>query len=80
MEMLLTFFQSIGSYLSLIRVADVLDVLLIAFLIYKMFSLFKSTQAERIFAGVPHLHRDGVGAFVFGDRAGGQVQLSRRRW
>ena len=28
MEMLLTFFQSIGSYLSLIRVADVLDVLL----------------------------------------------------
>ena len=52
MEMLLTFFQSIGSYLSLIRVADVLDVLLIAFLIYKMFSLFKSTQAERIFAGV----------------------------
>ena len=48
MEMLLTFFQSIGNYLSLIRVADVFDVLLIAFLIYKMFSLFKSTQAERI--------------------------------
>lgn len=52
MEMFLTFFRDIGSYLSLIRVADVLDVAIIAFLLYKVLSLFKSTQAERIFMGV----------------------------
>lgn len=52
MEMILSFFRDIGSYLALIRVADVLDVAIIAFLLYKVLSLFKSTQAERIFTGV----------------------------
>ena len=52
MEAILGFFQDIGSYLALIRIADVLDVAIIAFLLYKVLSLFKSTQAERIFFGV----------------------------
>ena len=52
MEAILGFFQDIGNYLALIRVADVLDVAIIAFLLYKVLSLFKSTQAERIFMGV----------------------------
>ena len=52
MEMILGFFRDIGSYLALIRVADVLDIAIIAFLLYKLLSLFKSTQAERIFFGV----------------------------
>ena len=52
MEAILGFFQDIGSYIALIRVADVLDIAIIAFLLYKLLSLFKSTQAERIFFGV----------------------------
>ena len=52
MEMILGFFRDIGSYIALIRVADVLDIAIIAFLLYKLLSLFKSTQAERIFFGV----------------------------
>jgi len=44
--------ESIGKYLSLIRVADIVDVIIIAFLVYKILGLVFATQAENILKGV----------------------------
>lgn len=52
MESLWSILEDIGRYLLLIRPSDILDVAIMAFLIYRMTSLVKSTQAGNIFKGV----------------------------
>ncbi len=52
MDSVLSVIEGIGRYLLLIRPSDILDVAIMAFLIYKILSLFKSTQAGNIFKGV----------------------------
>ena len=52
METVLAFLEKIGNYLVLVRVTDVLDVVIIAFLVYKLLDLVKSTRAENILKGV----------------------------
>lgn len=52
MESVLALLESVGRYLSLIRIADVVDVAIIAFLIYKIIGLVSSTRAENILKGV----------------------------
>lgn len=52
MEKVLAFLESIGNYLLLIRVSDVLDIVIIAFLVYNLLRVVKSTRAENILKGV----------------------------
>lgn len=52
MEKVLLFLEDAGKYLALIRVADVVDVIIIAFLVFKLLSLVRSTQTENILKGV----------------------------
>ena len=52
METVLAFLEKIGNYLVLVRFTDVLDVVIIAFLVYKLLDLVKSTRAENILKGV----------------------------
>ena len=44
--------EKIGNYLLLVRFTDILDVIIIAFLVYKLLDLVKSTRAENILKGV----------------------------
>ena len=52
MEKVLAFLKGIGNYLLLIRVTDVLDIVIIAFLVYNLLRVVKSTRAENILKGV----------------------------
>ena len=52
MDSVISVIEGIWRYLLLIRLSDVLDVAIMAFLIYRVLSLFKSTQAGNIFKGV----------------------------
>lgn len=52
METVLAFLEKIGNYLLLVRFTDILDVIIIAFLVYKLLNLVKSTRAENILKGV----------------------------
>ena len=52
MEKVLAFLESIGNYLLMIRVSDVLDIVIIAFLVYNLLRMVKSTRAENILKGV----------------------------
>lgn len=52
MESVLSVFESIGRYLSLIRIADVVDVAIMAFVVYKIISLMKRTRVGNIVKGV----------------------------
>ena len=52
MESLMAIMENIGRYLSLIRVADVVDVAIIAFLVYKSLGVVHSTRAENILKGI----------------------------
>lgn len=52
METFLTVIENIGRYLSLIQITDIIDVAIIAFLVYKLLSLVKSTRAANILKGV----------------------------
>ena len=52
METVLAFLEKIGNYLVLVRFSDILDVVIIAFLVYKLLDLVKSTRAENILKGV----------------------------
>ena len=52
MNSILSVLENIGRYLVLIRPADLIDMALIAFLVYKILSLVKSTRAENILKGV----------------------------
>ena len=52
METVLAFLEKIGNYLLLVRFTDILDVIIIAFLVYKLPDLVKSTRAENILKGV----------------------------
>ena len=40
-----------SSFLSLIRITDIIDIALIAFIAYKLFSLLKNTRAEQVMKG-----------------------------
>ncbi|MBQ0038230.1 MAG: diadenylate cyclase CdaA [Clostridiales bacterium] len=52
MNSVLLVLQNIWKYLTLIRPTNVLDVAIIAYLVYKLLSLVKSTRAESILKGV----------------------------
>ena len=52
MEKVLALLENIGSYLLLIRISDVLDIAIIAFLVYSLLRMVKSTRAENILKGV----------------------------
>ena len=52
MESVITVVENIGKYLSLIRVADVVDMIIIAFLVYKILGVVTSTRAENILKGI----------------------------
>lgn len=52
MESVITIVENIGKYLSLIRVADVVDMIIIAFLVYKILGLVTSTRSENILKGI----------------------------
>ena len=52
MDKLLSGFEIIGRYVSLIRITDLLDIAILAFLIYKLLCLVRSSRAENILKGV----------------------------
>ena len=52
MESVITIVENIGKYLSLIRPADVVDMIIIAFLVYKILGLVTSTRSENILKGI----------------------------
>ena len=52
MDKVLSLLENIGNYLLLIRVTDVLDIVIIAFLVYNLLRVVKSTRAENILKGV----------------------------
>ena len=52
MEAIVSVLERAGRYLSLIRPMDVLDVAIIAYLVYKILCLVRSTRAENILKGV----------------------------
>ena len=52
MDAVLSVLENIGKYLMLIRLADVLDVAIMAFAIYKLLSLLKTTRAGNLVKGV----------------------------
>ena len=52
MDRILSFFEIIGKYLTLVRATDILDIAIMAFLVYKILSLVKSSRAENILKGV----------------------------
>ncbi len=52
MEKLLDFLEGIGRYLSLLRVADIVDILIIILVVYKLLTLVKSTRAENVLKGI----------------------------
>ena len=52
METVVALVENIGKYLSLIRVADIVDMVIMAFLVYKILGLVTSTRAENILKGI----------------------------
>ncbi len=52
MESLVFIFERIGKYLSLLRVADVVDIIIIILVVYKLLTLVKSTRAENVLKGI----------------------------
>ena len=52
MEKVLSVLENIGRYLLLIRPIDVLDMAIIAYLVYRLLKLAKSKRAENILKGV----------------------------
>jgi len=52
MEKLLSVFEDIGRYLLLIRPVDVLDIAIIAYLVFRLLKLVKSKRSENILKGV----------------------------
>jgi len=52
MERVLSLLENIGRYLLLIRPVDVLDMAIIAYLVYRLLKLVKSKRAENILKGV----------------------------
>ena len=52
MDAVLSVLENIGKYLMLIRLADVLDIAIMAFAAYKLLSLLKTTRAGNLVKGV----------------------------
>ena len=52
MESVLSVFENIGRFLLLIRPADVVDVAIMAFVVYKMIGLMKRTRVGNLVKGV----------------------------
>lgn len=52
MDKVLSLLENIGNYLLLIRISDILDIAIIAFLVYNLLRMVKSTRAENILKGV----------------------------
>ena len=48
MDKVLSLLENIGNYLLLIRISDILDIAIIAFLVYNLLRMVKSTRAENI--------------------------------
>ena len=51
-DKVLSLLENIGNYLLLIRISDILDIAIIAFLVYNLLRMVKSTRAENILKGV----------------------------
>ena len=52
MEILTAFWQSCLSVIKTITVFDVIDILIVAFLIYKLIQLLRETRAEQLVKGI----------------------------
>ena len=52
MDKVLSLLENIGNYLLLIRISDILDIAIIAFLVYNLLRMVKSTRAENILKGI----------------------------
>ena len=52
MDKVLSLLENIGNYLLLIRISDILDIAIIAFLVYNLLRMVKSTRTENILKGV----------------------------
>lgn len=52
MDAVLSVLESIGRYLRLIRIGDVLDVTIVAFVVYKILSMMKTTRVGNLLKGV----------------------------
>lgn len=52
MDSILSVLQTVWRYLLLFRVTDLLDIAIMAFVIYKLLSLVRSTRAENIMKGI----------------------------
>lgn len=52
MDFIISHIENIGRYLLLIRFTDIMDMAIIAYLIYRLLSLVKSKRAENILKGV----------------------------
>lgn len=52
MDLLNNFFQTIVSVVKTISVFDIIDILLVSFLIYKAFQLVRETRAEQLIKGI----------------------------
>ena len=52
MDAVLSVLESIGRYLRLIRIGDILDVAIVAFVVYKILSMMKTTRVGNLLKGV----------------------------
>ena len=52
MDAILAVLEKAGRYLLTIRITDLLDIAIMAYLVYKLLSLVKSTRAANILKGV----------------------------
>ena len=53
MDAVINFFKEFSSMLPTIKVMDIVDILVVAFLIYKVIMMVRSTSAARIAKSVP---------------------------
>ena len=59
MDAILAVLEKAGRYLLTIRITDLLDIAIMAYLVYKLLSLVKSTRAANILKGVAIFHGGG---------------------
>ncbi len=52
MEKLILFLEDVGKFLSLMRIADLVDILIVILVVYKLLTLVKSTRAENVLKGI----------------------------
>lgn len=70
MDAILAVLEKAGRYLLTIRITDLLDIAIMAYLVYKLLSLVKSTRAANILKGVAHLSGGAVALLGAGAAVG----------